>query len=68
MMLYIFLLKKETETENHIYSVRLNGSRLKRITKEKGSHSSSFSPTLNYFINNYSSFTIPPKTFLKDQN
>ena len=63
-----FSAKKETETENHIYSVRLNGSRLKRITKEKGSHSSSFSPTLNYFINNYSSFTIPPKTFLKDQN
>ena len=37
-----FSAKKETETENHIYSVKLNGSRLKRITKEKGSHSSSF--------------------------
>ncbi len=63
-----FSAKKETETENHLYSIRFNGSRLKRITKEKGSHSSAFSPTLNYFINNYSSFTTPPKTFVKDKN
>ena len=63
-----FSAKKETETENHLYSIRFNGSRLKRITKEKGSHSSAISPTLNYFINNYSSFTTPPKTFVKDKN
>jgi dipeptidyl-peptidase-4 len=60
--------KKETETENHIYSIKFNGSRLKRLTKEKGSHSSSFSPTLNYFINSYSSFTVPPKTFLRQDS
>ena len=63
-----FSAKKETETENHLYSVKFNGSRLKRLTKEKGSHSTAFSPTLNYFINNYSSFTVPPKTFIKDKN
>ena len=61
-----FSAKKETETESHLYSVKFNGSRLKRLTKEKGSHSTAFSPTLNYFINNYSSFTVPPKTFIKD--
>ena len=60
--------KKETETENHLYSIKFNGSRLKRLTKEKGSHSSSFSPTLNYFINSYSSFTVPPKTFLRQDS
>ena len=60
--------KKETETENHLYSIKFNGSRLKRLTKEKGSHSSSFSPTLNYFINSYSSFTVPPKTFLREDS
>ena len=63
-----FSAKKETETENHLYSIKFNGSRLKRLTKEQGSHSSSFSPTLNYFINSYSSFTIPPKTFLREDS
>ena len=60
--------KKETETENHLYSIKFNGSRLKRLTNEKGSHSSSFSPTLNYFINSFSSFTVPPKTFLREDS
>tara|TARA_Y200000002_G_scaffold39619_1_gene28925 strand:+ start:1199 stop:3436 length:2238 start_codon:yes stop_codon:yes gene_type:complete len=60
-----FSAKKETETENHLYSIKFNGSRLKRLTKEKGSHSSSFSPTLNYFINSYSSLIVPPKTLLR---
>ena len=60
--------KKETETENHLYSIKFNGSRLKRLTKEKGSHSSSFSPTLNYFIDSFSSFTVPPKTFLREDS
>jgi dipeptidyl-peptidase-4 len=63
-----FTGKKETETENHLYSVRFNGSKLKRITKENGSHSAAFSPTLNYFINGYSSLTIPPKTFLRQNS
>ena len=66
-MIY-FSAKKETETENHVYSIKFNGSRLKRLTKEKGSHSSSFSPTLNYFINSYSSFTVPPKTLIREDN
>ena len=66
-MIY-FSAKKETETENHLYSIKFNGSRLKRLTKEKGSHSSSFSPTLNYFINSYSSFTVPPKTLIREDN
>ena len=51
-----------------MYSVRFNGSKLKRITKENGSHSAAFSPTLNYFINGYSSLTIPPKTFLRQNS
>lgn len=66
--LIYFSAKKETETENHLYSVKFNGSRLKRLTKEKGSHSASFTPTLNYFINSYSSLTVPTKIFLRDDN
>ena len=63
-----FSAKKETETEDHLYSIKFNGSRLKRLTKEKGSHSSSFTPTLNYFINSYSSLIVPPKTLIREDN
>ncbi len=44
------------------------GSSKEGSSKEKGSHSSSFSPTLNYFINSYSSFTVPPKTLIREDN
>ena len=63
-----FTGKKETEVENHLYSVRFNGSKLRRLTKESGSHSVSFSPKLNYLIDNYSSLTIPNKIFVRDDN
>ena len=63
-----FTGKKETEVENHLYSVRFNGSKLRRLTKESGSHSVSFSPKLNYLIDNYSSLTIPNKIFVRDDS
>jgi len=63
-----FNAKKESEMENHVYSVRFNGSRLKRLTKEEGSHSASFSPTKNYFIDTHSSFTRAPKTVLRSNS
>lgn len=63
-----FNAKKESEMENHVYSVRFNGSRLKRLTKEEGSHSASFSPTKNYFIDTHSSFTRAPKTVIRSNS
>ncbi len=63
-----FNAKKESEMENHVYSVKFNGSRLKRLTKEEGSHSASFSPTKNYFIDTHSSFTRAPKTVLRSNS
>ena len=58
--------KKESEMENHIYSVRFNGSKLRKITKEEGTHSSSFSPTTNYFIDSFSSLDTPPKVVVRN--
>ena len=63
-----FNAKKESEMENHVYSIRFNGSRLKRLTKEEGSHSASFSPTKNYFIDTHSSFTRAPKTVVRSNS
>jgi dipeptidyl-peptidase-4 len=60
-----FNAKKESEIENHIYSVRFNGTRLKRLSKEDGSHYGSFSPTLNYFIDYYSNLELPTQIKVK---
>ncbi len=66
--LIYFTAKKESEVENHLYSIKFNGSRLKKLTKEVGSHSVSFSPRLNYFIDNFSSLTIPNKIFVRENS
>ena len=63
-----FTAKKESEVENHLYSIKFNGSRLKKLTKEVGSHSVSFTPKLNYFIDNFSSLTIPNKIFVRENS
>ncbi|HIC82825.1 MAG TPA: S9 family peptidase [Candidatus Marinimicrobia bacterium] len=60
--------KRESEVENHIYSVRFNGSKLKRLTSEQGTHSARFSPTTNFFIDSYSNFTTPSKIILRSNS
>jgi len=63
-----FSAKKESELENHIYSVRFNGSKLRRITTEEGTHSGNFSPTTNYFIDSFSNLTTPPKVAVRSSS
>jgi dipeptidyl-peptidase-4 len=45
--------------ENHLYRVKLNGSKFTKLTKEPGSHNVSVSPGGNYFSDTYSSFDSP---------
>lgn len=43
-----------------VYSIGLDGSNKKLLSKEEGINTASFSKNLNYFINNHSSATTPP--------
>ena len=52
--------KGET-TERHFFSVNLDGTGLKRLTKEPGSHRARVSPGGSYFIDSFSSITTPSK-------
>jgi dipeptidyl-peptidase-4 len=52
--------KGET-TERHFFSVNLDGTGLKRLTKEPGSHRARISPGGSYFIDSFSSITTPSK-------
>ncbi|MCP4724460.1 MAG: prolyl oligopeptidase family serine peptidase [bacterium] len=46
-------------TEQHLYSVKLNGSRLKKLTNEPGTHNVRVSPGGKFFSDRFSSFDTP---------
>jgi len=58
----IFYQSTENGSINRdVYSVKLNGRNKKRLTKNEGTNSASFSADFSYFINSFSSATTPPQ-------
>ncbi|UCG27194.1 MAG: S9 family peptidase [Bacteroidales bacterium] len=51
-------------TENHLFSINLNGKGLKKLTSESGSHRVSVSPGGKYFRDTYSNIDTPAKMVL----
>ncbi|NQT79060.1 MAG: S9 family peptidase [Candidatus Aminicenantes bacterium] len=56
-----FSAKKDQTTESHLFKVKLDGTGLKRLTKEPGSHRARVSPGGSYFIDSFSSIHTPSK-------
>jgi len=52
---------KESPVERHVYSVNINTSELKQLSVEQGTHSAFFNSNFTYFIDNFSSTTVPRK-------
>lgn len=52
---------------NHLYRVRLDGTRLQQITSGEGSHTASVSPGGSYFLDTWSSITDPGGISLIDR-
>lgn len=48
-------------TENHLFSVKLNGKKLKRLTNSSGTHRVSISPGGKYYYDTYSNYYTPSK-------
>ena len=48
-------------TENHLFSIRLDGKKLTQLTTVKGTHSPSVSPTGDYFYDSYSNIHMPTR-------
>lgn len=46
---------KESPIEKHIYSVDLKSRRVKKLSGDHGTHTATFAPDMNYFIDAYSS-------------
>ncbi len=51
-----------------VYSIALNGTSKKRLTKTNGTSNAAFSADFTYFINTFSSATTPPEYTLNDSD
>lgn len=56
-----FSARKGKTTETHLFKVNLDGTDLKRLTKEPGSHRALVSPGGSYFIDSFSNINTPSK-------
>lgn len=50
----------------HLYSVRLDGSRLQLLTPEDADHDVTLAPDGRFFLDSYSTPDVPPVTLLRD--
>lgn len=60
-----FHARQDESTENHFFSVSLDGSGLNRLTEEPGYHRCQVSPRGKYFIDSYSNLTTPSRQELR---
>jgi dipeptidyl-peptidase 4 len=57
-----FLSTEASPLDRELYSVKLNGKDRIRITRESGIHHISFSPSMQYYLDTFSSLSDPPET------
>lgn len=48
-----------------VYRVKLDGTRLSRLSKAAGTHSARFSPSFAYFVDTWSDISTPPQVWLR---
>ena len=56
-----FSANMDDPREQQIYSVKLDGAGLQRVSKEPGTHSPKFSPDAKFYADNYSASLTPPQ-------
>ena len=61
--LYFTALEK-SNIERHLYRIRFDGSEMKRLSQEAGSHNISFSPNGRYYTDRFSSVSMPTRVTL----
>ncbi|MDF1698668.1 MAG: DPP IV N-terminal domain-containing protein [Saprospiraceae bacterium] len=53
---------------SHFYRIDFSGKNIQLLTPEDGNHRLSFSPSRNYFVDNYSQPNVPPISVLRDRD
>jgi dipeptidyl-peptidase-4 len=59
-----FTALEKSSLEKHLYGVKLDGSGMKRLTEEAGTHSITMSPNAKYYFDRYSNISTPPSLTL----
>jgi dipeptidyl-peptidase-4 len=60
-----FTAGEKSSLERHLYRVRLDGSRMHRLTKENGTHRIGFAPSGRFYFDRHSSLTSMPQLTLR---
>ena len=58
----------ETPAQRNLYALSLRNGKITSISKDKGTHRATFSPKMKYFIDNFSSTTIPTRVTLLENS
>jgi dipeptidyl-peptidase-4 len=59
-----FTALEKSSLEKHLYRIKMDGSKMKRLTEEDGTHSISMSPNARYYFDRYSNISTPPSLAL----
>jgi dipeptidyl-peptidase-4 len=59
-----YVSSEASPLERQLYSVKLNGRDRARVSQGAGTHQISMSPTADYYLDDFSSLTQPPRTTL----
>jgi dipeptidyl-peptidase-4 len=63
-----FTSSESTPIDRQIYSVKLDGSKKKQLSKRSGTHSANFSPSFETYIGWFSNVSTPTKVKMMDNN
>ncbi len=63
-----YVSAEESPLQRHLYSVRIDGKKKKKLTKQEGWHSINMSRDFKYYINTYSDYDTPPVISLHRNN
>ncbi len=63
-----FTALEKSSLEKHLYRIRMDGSDMKRLTDEEGTHSISMSPNAKYYFDRYSNISTPTSLTLYESD
>ena len=55
-----FSSTQEDQRQRQVYSVKMDGGDVQRISKEHGVHTADYAPGAKFYVDNYSALTTPP--------
>ncbi|MFC1502286.1 S9 family peptidase [bacterium] len=59
-----FTALEKSSLEKHLYRIRIDGTKMKRLTKGDGTHAITMSPNTRYYFDRYSNISTPPSLIL----